>query len=349
MKRVMKNKSFILIMFVLSVLLLNACSNGDSNESGGEENTERTTINYSHFWPSHHIVQTDVLEEFQAEIENETEGVNMEIYPAGQLGTPDSQYDMAVTDTVDMSLAVHGYTPGKFPLMSVSDLPFIAESSEEASQIIWELYNEFPELQAEHDEVTTLWLFAGEPNQLLSAKNPIEKLEDLEGLKVRSPSPISTELIKAWGGVPVSMPVNDIYESLDKGIIDAAMAGVSTVYDLNLHEVVDYITIGNFSTSSMFSVMSTNTFNSLSENDQDYFSSLGDDMSTRTGAALDKAGEEGFQQADESGIEVVDLSEDELKKWKEAAEPVVQDWISEMEGEGLPGEEVYNRMEELGD
>ncbi len=340
-----KRGYFYLTLLFFIFVILSACSSGGGNESKAKDASSKT-LNYSHFWPSHHLVHTNVLEVLQDNLK-EDEGIDMEIYPSGQLGTPDAQYDMAVTGTADMSLSVHGYTPGKFPLMSVSDLPFLANSSEEASEIIWELYKDSPDLQNEHSEVTTLWIFAGEPNQLLSTGKPIERLEDLKGLKVRSPSPISTELIKAWGGVPVSMPVNDIYESLDKGIIDAAMAGMSTLFDLNLHEVVDYVTIGNFSTSSLFSVMNTDTFNGLPENSQEYLLSIGDEMSSLAGAALDEAGEEGYNQAEESGIEIIELDDAEIVKWQEAATPVIEEWIADMDKQGLPGEEIYENLQQI--
>src|SRR5690606_19836269 len=104
-------------------------------------------------------------------------------------GNADEQYNLAVDGSADIALSVHGYTPGKFPLTSVGDLPFIAESSEEGSIIMQKLYEEFPEIQQEHADVTPLWLFGGEQVQILSAKKPINSLEDMKGLKVRSPNP----------------------------------------------------------------------------------------------------------------------------------------------------------------
>lgn len=338
----MKLKSVKLGLLIALFLLLTACSSSDA--SGSEAN-----LSFSHFWPSHHIVQTDVIEKLQTTLDEESDGnMKLEIYPTGQLGAPDEQYNLAVDGTADISLSVHGYTPGIYPLTSVSDLPFISTSSEDGSKIMQTLYDEFPEIQAEHDDVHPLWLFTGEPNQILSASKPVKSLKDLKGLKVRSPSTQMNAALEALGAVPVSMPVNDIYESLNKGVIDAAMAGVSTINDMKLYEVVDYITITNISSSSMFTVMNKDSYASLSDDNKEILNKFATTGAVETGKALDVGGQAGLDKAKEEGIEIIELSDDEIARWTDVVNPVIKSWIKEMEDKGLPGQAIYDRAKELG-
>lgn len=338
----MKNNKWLVMMMSLVVLVLAACG----ENSGGDE---EATISFSHFWPSHHIVQQEVIEKMKTDLADSTDGnITLEIYPSGQLGNPDEQYNLAANGTADISLAVHGYTPGKFPLTGVSDLPFMSASSEEGSEIIWQLYDEFDELKDEHSGVTPLWLFAGEPNQILSAKKEVKTIEDLKGMKVRSPSPLMSEMLEAVGAVPVSMPVNDIYESLNKGVIDAAMAGLSTINDMKLHEVVKFISLTNVSSSSMFVVMNTDVYEGLSDGNRDAVLEFAKNGAVLTGQALDRATQQGYDVAKENNITIFEPSVEELERWAQATKPVIDEWISEMEGKGLPGQEIYDRAIELG-
>lgn len=349
----MKNKLLIVIVGVLLVVLA-ACGGGSDTESTSSDSSsskssgESVSLTFSHFWPSHHIVHTDVIEKLQSELAEKSDGrITLDIFPGNQLGDPDEHYELVVNGSADMSLSVHGYTPGRFPSTSVMDLPFIAKSSEEGSVIFSQLYDEFEVLQNEHSDTTPLWLFTGEPNQILSVDKPIKSLSDLEGLTVRSPSPLASQLITEFGGVPVSMPVTEIYESLDKGVIDAAFAGISTINDMGLSDVVDYITIANISNSSMFAVMNTAKFESLSEEDQNLIREIVADFAKETGAALDRAGQLGIDKANEVGIPIHELSDSEIAEWEEVAAPVIDKWVEEMNASDVPGRDLYERAKEL--
>ncbi|HWL23278.1 MAG TPA: TRAP transporter substrate-binding protein [Ureibacillus sp.] len=339
----MKRKWLVMVI-AIATLILAACGGGSSSGSSNE----KVTLSFSHFWPSHHIVQTNVIEKMGEELSAATNGnLTIEIFPAGQLGNPDEQYNLAANGTADIALSVHGYTAGKFPLSSVSDLPFMAESSEEGSEIIQQLYEEFDDLQAEHKDTTPLWLFTGEPNQILSAKKEIKTIEDLKGMKVRSPSPMMSQMLEAVGAVPVSMPVNDIYESLNKGVIDAAMAGLSTINDMKLYEVVDYVTLTNVSTSSMFVVMNTDVYEKLSDENKKALLAFAENGPKLTGQAMDEASQQGIDKANEEGITIYEPDANEIQRWREATKPVVDSWIADMKSKGLDGQAIYDRAVEL--
>lgn len=349
----MKNKLMIFIVGMVLVVLA-ACGGGSdgestSSDSGSSKSSEESVaLTFSHFWPSHHIVHTDVIEKLQSELAEKSDGrITLDLFPGNQLGNPDEHYELVVNGSADASLSVHGYTPGRFPAASVMDLPFIAKSSEEGSVIFSQLYDEFEVLQNEHNDTTPLWLFTGEPNQILSVNKPIKSLSDLKGLTVRSPSPLASQLITEFGGVPVSMPVTEIYESLDKGVIDAAFAGISTINDMGLSDVVDYITIANVSNSSMFTVMNTAKYEGLSEDDQNLIRDIVKNFTEETGAALDRAGQLGIDKANEVGIPIHELSDSEIAEWEEVTEPVIDNWVEEMNANDVPGRELFDRAKEL--
>ncbi|TMW72314.1 TRAP transporter substrate-binding protein [Alteribacter natronophilus] len=331
-------------------ILLAGCNGETSGEAGGGEGgTHELTI--SHFLPSHHLVHDEILADFTAELEEQTDGrITSEIYSAGALGEPGSQYDMAVTGTADLAISVHGFTPGRFPLVSIVELPFLTESAENGSQIIQKLYEEFDEFQDEHEDTTPLWLFTAEPAQFISAEHRIETPEDLNGLRVRSPSPLATDIIEALGGTPVSMPMGEVYESLQRGVVDAAMVPFSAVYDYNFYDVIDYITVGHFSMTPFFSTMNTTTYESLSDSDQELIDSIsGGEMAAKSGEVFDRTGDIAIDSSEEAGITFIHLDEEGMAPWEEALDPIVEQWIASMEEQGYPGREIYERALELGE
>src|SRR5690606_13232506 len=109
-----------------------------------------------------------------------------------------------------------------------------------------------------------------------------------------------------------------------------------------LDEVINYATVGNFYSTTMFVVMNEDAFNSLSEEDQTTIMELaGENMAKKTGEAFDKVGAEAIEQAKEKGVEIYELSASELAEWSEYINPTVENWINNVEGKGLPGQDVY--------
>lgn len=340
--------SILWMVMLLFVLFMSACNDTEASKQEGS-NEESHNLVVSHFQPGNHPIQTKILEGLGADLKEKTDGrITMDFYPSNSLGDAGSQYDMAVTGEADIALSVYGYSPGRFPLVTVMEMPFLAESAEHASEILMTLYEEFPELQEEHADTYPLFLFSAEPAQIISNKYKIETPEDMKGLRVRSPSPMANDMIEALGATPISMPMGDVYESLERGVIDAAMVPFEALYNYSFHEVTNYITIGNFSATPFFSVMSKKTYNSFDEDDKQALDSLvGKELAKEAGSIYDVDGQSGLEQVIENGAEVVELEGDKLTPWKEALEPVVESWIKERTAQGYPAQEVYERAMEL--
>nr|QRZ16625.1 TRAP transporter substrate-binding protein [Virgibacillus sp. AGTR] len=328
---------------IIVLLLLTACSEGIAS-TGSQHN-----LIISHFLPGSHPVQTQVLQGIGNEIEKKTDGdIIYELYPSNALGVAGSQYDMAVTGEADIALSVHGYSPGRFPLMSVMELPFLAETAVHGSEIIANLYEEFPSIQEEHADTIPLFLFTAEPAQLITKNHRIESPEDVKGLRVRSPSPLANDILEALGAVPVSMPMGDVYESLERGVIDGAMVPLEALYNYRLHEIAAYITIGNFSATPFFSVMNKEAYYRFTDSEKQVINeATGIEASIESGSVFDVDGQTGRKLAKENGAEVIDLTEEQLIPWRKALDPIVQAWINDMENRGYPGQHIYDRAFQL--
>ena len=86
-------------------------------------------------------------------------------------------------------------------------------------------------------------LWNSDTASLMSKNKPLRKLEDMKGLKIRTPSAAQSAQLEALGATPIDMPVTQIYNNLDRGVIDASMIPMSAALDFKLIEVAKYYTV----------------------------------------------------------------------------------------------------------
>lgn len=188
------------------------------------------------------------------------------------------------------------------------------------------------------------------PNMdLHSSKHRVEKIEDLKGMKVRTPSAMIGELIKNWGGVPVAMPAPDVYMSLERGVIDSIFLDPLTLMGLKINEVTKYHTRIGISTTVLFFAMNKKTWNSLPGDVQKVFDDLSGEHlgADLNGKIADMAVLRVLKKLEESGDTVITLSPQETDKWKKSTQSTFESWLKSMKEKGLPGKKVLDKAYKL--
>ncbi|SDI98993.1 TRAP transporter substrate-binding protein [Alteribacillus bidgolensis] len=336
-------------MAAASVFILSACSEESNSKSSSETSGESQEFAFSHFFPSNSPMETDIVQGFVTGVKEATEGeVDITSYPGNQLADPDGHFEAAATGVADMGYGVHSYTPGQFPLTSVMELPFLSETSSEGSQMIWDLYEEFPEMQDEYADVMPIWLSTSEPAQIYTVGKQVKSPEDLEGMRVRSPSPEVNAWLEELGAVPVSMPMSDVYEALERGVVDGTVGPTHTLLDYSLKDVIDYVTVGNFYMTTFYGAMNQSSWDSISEENQEAIGEIkGENMVQLIGEVHDAQAKKAEQAAKEAGVEFYEISKEEQEEWERYMQPAIEAWIEDKESKRLPGQEIYDRAVEL--
>lgn len=329
---------------------------GTSSESEGNENGnsgEIVELAVTSYLGAEHGQFAEVLTPLFEEIEEATEGrVVGEFYPGGALGPPDALYDLAANGNADLALGNYGYTPGKFPLTGVFDLPFLGTNAVEGTEIMLETHKQFQdEFTEEHKEAKIGWVFKTDAYHVMTTDKEVTSLDDMEGLKIRTPSPAGDRILELAGATPVSMSMGDVYESMQRGVIDGALVPASVLENFQIKDVANYILKGDFYSQSFFAVMNKDSWNQISSEDQQAIQEIlgenGEKAAMLSAEVYDAEGNHGWEVAEEAGIEVYELSDKEKAEWREVLEPMVEEWIEDMEQEGLPGQEVYDTVHEL--
>ncbi|MBS4208323.1 TRAP transporter substrate-binding protein [Bacillus sp. FJAT-50079] len=339
------NRSFAGMLLCL-LLLFSACSNdsaGGSKDNSADGNSIEFKI--GHMNSPDHVQDKWSLAPFSDDAEKATDSrVTFQIYPGGALGGPKDTYDNIMTGIMDIGWGLQGYNAGKFPIHSVLQLPFLADGTgEELSVVAQKLYDTFPEIQKEYDDIKLLWIHAADPYAIITKGKAVRSFDDVKGLKLRTPSVEAGEMIKSWGATPVSLPAPEIYDSIQKGVIDGGVLPVAAIKDFNLFDVVDYVTLGNFNTSIFYVAMNKSSWDKISPDDQKKIEELiGVPMAQKSGEAFDRQKELAEKEAKDGGTEFIELPDAELQKFKDVSTGVAENWLSEMEKKGIDGQKIYD-------
>jgi TRAP-type C4-dicarboxylate transport system substrate-binding protein len=310
---------------------------------GSVDTAETIHLKMSSFTPPPHFMNKGVLEPWIEMVERETNGkVQIELYAGSTLGKPQDQYDMAVKGIADITWGIMGYTPGRFPLSTVMDIPFMSPSAEIGSAMIQQLFD-MGYFDKEYSDVKVLALGMPTGIDLHTRKREIRTLKDMKGMRVRIFSPIMGDVIKKWGGVPVSMPATEVYVSLERGVLDAVVMDPTTLYATKLNEVVEYHTRADLFSSPFFFVMNKSTWNSLPPDVQRVIQKFSGMYfaAELNGKRGDKAAAEAWKQLEADGHAVFVLKGVEKQRWEESALFAAEKWVEQMEKQGLPGRKVY--------
>jgi TRAP-type C4-dicarboxylate transport system substrate-binding protein len=299
-------------------------------------------LRLSSFTPPTHIMNTKVLQPWIENVEKQTNGlVKITLYPGSTLGSPMDQYDLVVRGAAHVSWGFPGYTPGRFPLTSVMDLPFMSPSAEIGSRIVQRLYDN-GYLKSEFEDVKLLALGVPTSIDLHSKKKPVRTLEDLRGMRIRVLSPIMGKIIKKWGGVPVAMPATEIFIALDRGTIDAMFTDPLTLYALKCNEVTEYHTNVGIASSPFFFIMNKETWDQLPADVKEIIDGLSGEYFSAdlNGRMIDELERKTWKRLEMEGHSVYTLSPEERERWKISAETAIDEWVRDMEQKELPGSKV---------
>lgn len=309
------------------------------------------TINLrlSSFVPPMHFMNQRILEPWVKTVEERTNGrIKIKIYAGGALGKPQDQYDMAVRGVADITWGILAYTPGRFPLVTVMELPFMSPNAEIGSRMVQRLYDSGL-LKEEFKDIKLLALAMPPTMDLHSNKNLVKTLGELKGMKVRTPSAMIGKLIKKWGGVPVAMPAPEVYLSLERGVIDAIFFDPLTLMGMRCNEVTKYHTRVGISTTVVFFAMNKKAWNELPPDLQKVMDELSGEYwaADLNGVIADRAVLGVLKKLKEGGHTIYPLPPEELKKWQKASASAYDEWLEAMKEKGLAGDKVLREARRL--
>lgn len=308
----------------------------------------QTTLKLSHYLPPVHGIHTDFIVPWTEQVTQCTGGeVQFDIYPGGtQLGNVAKQQEQALAGVVDIAHGLQGIPRGRFPRTSLIELPFLTRDAGAASETLWEMYPDY--LAPEYRGLKVLALHAHNGGLVHTAEQQVETMEDMQGLRLRTPSPAVSEMLTALGATPQGLPPGEVYENIQKNVIDGTVFPWDPVKSFGLNEVLNYHLEAGAYTVPFFFVMNQRKYDSLPDDVQACIDEAsGASLVAKFGDWWDKWDAAGRQEAVDAGHVITELSEDERQRWRETLEPVTEAYIERTSEQVDNAREIYERMREL--
>lgn len=301
-------------------------------------------LTYSIFFPATHG-NTILATEWAKEIEKRTNGaVKINMFPGATLTPADQCYDGVVKGISDIGMSVLSYTRGRFPLTEVIDLPLGYKNGLQATKLCNAYYEKFT--PKELADVKIMYLHGHGPG-LLSTKKPVEKMEDLKGMKIRC-SGSNAKIVAALGATPVAMPQTETYDALQKGVVDGVLSPIETLKGWKFAEVVTSTTLdyGAAYSLAFFVAMNKKKWDSLPKETQAIIEQINKEWIDKTGQGWDLLDKEGTEFTLAKGNKIISLSKEEDERWAKTVRPVLDEYVAAMKAKGLPGEDALNFCQE---
>lgn len=359
-------KGILLILVVALILSMVACgSNGavdepaatkaGQNEDTGnvtdevtpddEEKTYDTpefTIKIGHSDTTTNLLHIS-LENFAAYVSEETKGrVKVDIYASEQLGSNAEMSEMVMMGTLDCIMMPQGQEAQYAPKINVLGLPFLFENY---PQVYAVLDSEVGENLVKDDladnNMVQLAYWENGLRQTTNSERPIEKPEDLVGLKIRTPEDkITLAIFKALGASPSPLAFSELYLALQQGTFDGQENPVSNIYANNFQDVQAYISLTNHKYESKNMVFAKSVWDTYPEEVQAVLLEGAKIYGQEHRDAIASSADQMLSELETAGMQV---SRPDTASFQEATASVYDDYYAENNW----AEEIVNDIKEI--
>lgn len=291
---------------------------------------------------------TEGFEAIKRIVEERTDGrFQMTLHYGGAISPPRENLDGIAIGAFEAAQVCAFYHPGKVPALTGLDLPFLPLRDSVHKAEVSHAYFEHPVIVEELGRWNAAVL-AESPMphyEFMGRGDPPAELEGWRGKRVRVPGGLGRAM-ERLGAVPTSMPAPEVYNALERGIVDAASFPFSSAHVVyGLHEVAHWYTTNlrpGSPTCPM--VASRDALAAL----PDAYRALLMEEAAPAGAQAVIAG---YVADDERNLPMIEArltqvtySEAQIDEIRGHAETVWSAWVEEMEGKDIPGRELLDHI-----
>jgi len=268
--------------------------------------------------------------------------ITYNMYAGGALGKGPAHYDIVKTGLSDMGYATLSWTPGRFPLTDVLSSPIVCPAKWKGAEAGMAMYDKI--LNTEFKGIKVLHINNCVMAHLWTTKK-VKSIEDMKGMKIRSPGGLQTRAIEALGATPVFMPLGEVYLSLETGVIDGVVTCPALVKAFKLYEVADFGVPTSFGCVSEGLFVNQKFWNKVPEDLKPIIEDVGKNAYKIAGI-FDEHWYDQTMAGFKETIEIEKLSAKEQARWEKKFSEMLVKWAEELEAKGLMAKKALTLFKE---
>ncbi len=332
----MKRKILAAIMILTLVFTFCACGSSDDDQT-------QTRV-----WKfAHSGFEGDPLYEYgtflKAAIEEEFDDVILEIHPAEELGNDDERFELAQSGGVEIAMVASCFVGNSIPEAEVFGLSYMIPHDEDAAN---KILTEGKAINYLNDKMYELgvtamdWFY--EDWSCWSCNEPIRTLEDMKGKKIRC---MSTSMdianLEGTGAIPTPITFSEVYSALQLGTVQGQGNPLATIVSKKFYEVQDYVTLTYHENVVDGMVCNNKFYEGLTEDEQIRLQSCFKKANEEASAVRNQMSEEALQTMKDAGVEIIELSDEEMEKFKATSSYAQGEFVK---AAGESGQEILDLL-----
>jgi len=310
------------------------------------------TIKVQHVLPADSPLHTAFLIPWTEKVAKESGGrLHFQLLPGTQ-GTESQLFDRAKSGEVEMIWASTDVTPARFTSLEVFALPFMTNSTQGSSRALWEYVRMSDLAQTEFDEMRVLAVHQSDAPQFHLRGRGIQTISDLRGIKLGVPSPMGAKLLTALGAGAIEMPSAQIAGALAKGDIDGALLPWEAASTLKLDALLKHHSEADPTHARLYApvyvlAMNAGAYKGLPDDLKKVIqANSGAETSAWLAKVFDDAAADARKRAVERGETVNVIAREELGRWKDSVQTMIDAWIKQVDQRGEPGKKLIDAARE---
>jgi len=296
----------------------------------GSAGAKEQVLKLASWGPKSHYVA--VARDAWIELVNEKLAGKVQIkdYPGGQLYGPGDMHRAVARGSADLGVVLQPAMLGMVPMLQGAYLPFAFDSMEEIAEVYTGESLEIIEKELEKRNLKLVYVSFLDGIQVFSNKGNLKTIEDFQGLRILSASPMFARIMTELGAAPdTSIPQDEQYMALRRGVADANANSTVGGYFQRSHEVAPYYTKVDIGYGLILVCANLKTWNKLPEDARQFMIEEGRKAGMQT-LQVGKGWEQKFMgEMKKEGATIAVFPEEERDKIKEIARPVWIEWARE--------------------
>ena len=278
--------------------------------------------------PPMSVMNSQIWAPWIKDVEGDADGaLAIQLFTGNSLGTVYNIYDRTLNRVADISFGLFGPLTDQFPRTMVVSQPFERQSARAASLALTRLVRNGT-IAEEYKNIKPLALFVMS-GSVIHSKKPVKSLADLRGLKVATEARLNAQILERLGGTPVTMVPPEMYQSLQRGVVEGTAIGWQAVGSFKFDEVTSAHLGEVMSTSPAYVFMNKESFASLPEKARAAIERhSGESFARRVTSVTLRMEQDQLARVSALPGHVLNrLDPAELARWKELTAPLTQEWL----------------------